>query len=343
MTSSDCLDSPLTPQAICAMMRRMNLVRQGEPCACEPLSGGVSSDTWRVVIGTERYCLKRALPRLKVAQLWEAPVARNAFEWEWLKLAAEISPNAVPDLVAHDPQAGLFVMQYLDPENYPLWKNQLRDGIVEERTAQAVAERLVRIHAATAAKPDIAQKFATDESFYAIRLEPYLVATGKAHPDLRDRLDALVETTASTQRALVHGDVSPKNILVGPRGPVFIDAECAWYGDPAFDPAFCLNHLLLKCLWRPQHAPAYLACFDHFAATYLEGVSWEPRASIEARIAGLLPALLLARIDGKSPVEYVTAERDKERVRAVARPLIARACGELGAIRRAWAREVLDG
>jgi len=341
MNSADFREDPLTPEMICATMRRMKLVAKGEACASEPLSGGVSSDIWKVEAGGTRYCLKRALPRLKVPQLWEAPIARNAFEWEWLKLAEKICANAVPKLVAHDPQAGLFVMEYLEPENYPSWKLQLRDGIVELRTAQAVAERLVRIQAATAGRPEIARQFATDESFYAIRLEPYLVATGKVHGDLRDRLDSLVETTASTKRALVHGDVSPKNILVGPRGPLFIDAECAWYGDPAFDPAFCLNHFLLKCLWRPQHAPAYLACFDRFAATYLEAVSWEPRANIEARIAHLLPALFLARIDGKSPIEYVTTERDKERVRAIASPLIANPCGELGAIRRAWAREVL--
>src|SRR5581483_8550547 len=105
---------------------------------------------------------------------------------------------------------------------------------------------------------------------------------------------------------------------------------------------FCLNHLLLKCLWRPQHAPNFLACFDRFAATYLEGVSWEPRASIEARISGLLPALLLARIDGKSPIEYVTAERDKNRVREIARPLILHPRADLDAIREAWARVVLD-
>ncbi len=315
MNSSDCRDSPFDPQAICATMRRMNLVPDGAPCVCEPLSGGVSSDIWKVGIGGERYCLKRALPRLRVPQLWEAPVARNAFEWEWLKLAGTICPEAV--------------------------KNQLRDGIIQESVAQAVAERLVRIHAATADQPDIARRFATDASFYAIRLEPYLVATGKMHRDLQERLDTLVGTTASTRRALVHGDVSPKNILIGPRGPVFIDAECAWYGDPAFDPAFCLNHLLLKCLWRPQHTQALLACFDRFAATYLADVSWEPRASIEARIAGLLPALLLARIDGKSPIEYVTAERDKNRVRKIARPLILHPSGDLGAIRGAWAKEVL--
>jgi aminoglycoside phosphotransferase (APT) family kinase protein len=341
MIASDCPDGPLTPELICAMMRRMNLAQEGEACVGEPLPGGVSSDIWKVVVGRESYCLKRALPRLKVAQLWEAPVSRNAFEWRWLKLAGNICPDAVPKLVAHDPQAGWFVMTYLDPGDYPSWKNQLRDGIVAERTAQTVAERLARIHTATAGKEDIAQAFPTDESFYAIRLEPYLVATGKVHRDLQRRLDTLVRITASTRRALVHGDVSPKNILIGPRGPVFIDAECAWYGDPAFDAAFCLNHLLLKCLWRPQHAQAYLACFDRFAATYLEGVSWETPAGTETRIAHLLPALMLARIDGKSPIEYVTDERDKDRVRAIACPLIVRPCDDLHAVRHAWASEVL--
>lgn len=94
--------------------------------------------------------------------------------------------------------------------------------------------------------------FATDHIFYPIRLEPYLLATATVHPDCTDRLAFLARQTGATKRALVHGDVSPKNILLGPRGPVFLHAECAWYGDPAFDLAFCLNHMLLKCLWRPQ-------------------------------------------------------------------------------------------
>ena len=337
---SGCFADPITREMIGETLQRMGLISKGEQFSSEPLSGGVSSDIWRIDVGNKQYCLKRALPRLKVPQVWEAPVERNSFEWQWFRTAGAICPQCVPNLLAQDPQAGLFVMAYLDPGRYPIWKSQLRDGIVCEETAEGVAERLATIHAATSDDEHVARQFATDDAFYAIRLEPYLVATGRAHCDLTDRLHAILHVTESTKRALVHGDISPKNILVGLSGPVFLDAECAWYGDPAFDPAFCLNHLLLKCLWRPQHAKAYLACFERFAAVYLQGVSWEPQASIESRIAHLLPALFLARIDGKSPIEYVTIESDKNRVRDAARFFIRSPADRLDDIRRNWAREV---
>jgi hypothetical protein len=149
-----------------------------------------------------------------------------------------------------------------------------------------------------------------------------------------------VHATSGTRRALVHGDVSPKNILLGSDGPVFLDAECAWYGDPAFDLAFCLNHLLLKCLWVPGAREAFLACFRALAEAYLGGVDWEPRPELELRAARLLPGLLLARVDGKSPVEYLTAEPDKERVRGFAGALLCHPVARLDAIRAAWEDEL---
>ena len=103
---------------------------------------------------------------------------------------------------------------------------------------------------------------------------------------------------------------------VGPDGPVFLDAECAWWGDPAFDLAFCLNHLLLKCLWMSARPGGLLACFDAMAKTYLRGVTWEDAGALGVRAAGLLPGLLLARVDGKSPVEYIDRRgRSEDRVR----------------------------
>jgi hypothetical protein len=118
---------------------------------------------------------------------------------------------------------------------------------------------------------------------------------------------------------------------------VFLDAECAWYGDPAFDLAFCLNHLLLKCLWNREAVAGFLACFDRLAESYIGRVAWEPPEVLEARAAHLLPGLLLARIDGKSPVEYVTLQADKEQVRRVARALLLDPVEHLSAVRAAWA------
>ena len=115
-----------------------------------------------------------------------------------------------------------------------------------------------------------------------------MLATARVHAELAPVLNSLAERTARTRLALVHGDVSPKNILVGPAGPVFLDAECAWYGDPAFDLAFCLNHLLLKGAWVPASQADYLACFDGLAEAYLDGVTWESADALEARAATLL-------------------------------------------------------
>ena len=301
-------------------LTRHQLAEASESRRWTPLTGGVSSDIWRVdlAIGHNHgrtLCVKRALAQLKVAAEWKAPVSRNAYEWAWIRFASEILPDAVPQPLAHDEAAGLFAMGFLDPADHPVWKQQLLAGHVDTATAAAVGRALAVLHGASANRTDLAAAFDTGENFYALRLEPYLVATGRRHPDLAPALADLVRRTAGRNTALVHGDVSPKNILVGPKGPVLLDAECAWYGDPAFDIAFCLNHLLFKRLPRPDRTRELRVAFLAFVDAYFGTVSFEPRDGPEARTAELLPALFLARVDGKSPVEYVSQESDKERVR----------------------------
>jgi aminoglycoside phosphotransferase (APT) family kinase protein len=324
------------PAEILAALSRLGLVGGGERPRCSPLPGGVSSDIWRVDLAGGPICVKRALPKLKVAADWRAPVERNAYEVAWMETAARILPGCAPRILGHDGEAGLFAMAFLDPAEHRLWKAELMAGRAEPRFAAQVGGSLAAIHAGTASDPAIAAHFATDAIFHAIRLEPYLEATARAHPDRATALSALVATTARGKQALVHGDVSPKNILVGPDGPIFLDAECAWYGDPAFDLAFCLNHLLLKCLWRPVAAAGFLACFGALAGSYRNGVTWEPAAAVEGRAARLLPGLLLARIDGKSPVEYITAEPERDMVRRTARALLADPVDRLGAVAEVW-------
>ncbi len=328
------------PGEIFDTLRRMGLFAHGANATGGRLTGGVSSDIWRIDLPSGAVCVKRALAKLRVAADWHAPVERNRYEARWMRRANAAVPGAAPALLGIDEASGALAMQYLSPEQHPLWKNELRDGRADPQFAAAVADRLVRIHAATASDATVAAEFPTDQIFFDIRLEPYLLATACAHPDLAMQLEALVAQTQTNKHALVHGDVSPKNILCGPAGPVFLDAECAWWGDPAFDLAFCLNHLLLKCLWTPSARTRFLACFDALAACYCRGVTWEAPTAVEERAARLLPGLFLARVDGKSPVEYITDEADKDRVRRTARRLLRRPVTRLAAVRHAWQEEL---
>lgn len=333
-------DAAAAAHAILDALQRLRLIAPGEAASLEPLTGGVSSDIWRVDLRDGPVCVKRALARLKVSQVWEAPVERNRYEFLWLQTVAAILPAAVPKLIADSLEDRLFVMQYLEPVRHPVWKQQLRQGQADPSFAAQVGAALATIHCATADRSDLAQRFDTGTFFHALRLEPYLEATARRHPDRADALHALVSTTANTKRVLVHGDISPKNILAGPEGPIFLDAECAWYGDPAFDLAFCLNHLLLKCLWVPAAAPRFLESFEALSRAYLEGVQWEAPAALEARAAALLPGLLLARVDGKSPVEYLTLDSQREPVRRTARMLLATPVRRLTDIARVWRTEI---
>jgi len=327
------------PDEIIQALRRMHLLDDATVTGVR-LTGGVSSDIWRIDLPSGPICVKRALAKLKVAADWQAPVERNLYEARWMRHAAVAVPDAVPQLLGQDEASGALAMAYLPPADHPIWKDRLHAGDADPYFASRVATALARIHGATAADPAVAAEFPTDAIFHAIRLEPYLLATARAHPDLAPQLEALVETTARTKHALVHGDVSPKNILCGPKGPVFLDAECAWWGDPAFDLAFCLNHLLLKCLWSPFAQGRFLACFVALSVTYLNQVTWEPRADLETRAARLLPGLLLARVDGKSPVEYITRNADKDKVRRVARRMLLEPPSRLAAVRLAWMKEL---
>jgi aminoglycoside phosphotransferase (APT) family kinase protein len=308
--------------------------------AARPLTGGVSSDIWLVETPLQRLCVKRALPALRVAADWQAPIERSAYEYAWMKRVQAILPDAVPSLHGRSADGATFAMAFLDPAAYPLWKEALLRGDVDVSFAGQVGAALATIHSATAKDVSIAADFASDRIFHAIRLEPYLLATAQYHPDIGPQLRALAERTAATKRTLVHGDASPKNILIGPSGPVFLDAECAWHGDPAFDVAFCLNHLLLKCIPLPASADPLLQAFAEFASQYLPRVDWEDPLEMERRCATLLPALTLARIDGKSPVEYIVADNEKQRVREIARSLIIAPHARLADVATAWRERV---
>lgn len=317
---------------------RSGVVQENMPLDGEPLTGGVSSDIWRVQVGDRQVCIKRARKRLKVEKVWHAPIERHASEAAWFRECATIAPRHVPRILAHDSESGSLIMEYLEPDQYPVWKALLRDGDVDPQTVQHVARLLGQIHGTTARRPALAEEFVSD-LFYHIRLEPYFASLAEPYPELAAFLQETIAQVNANSRVMVHGDFSPKNILIGPQGPVILDAECAAWSDPAFDLAFCLNHFLLKAMWNKPAANRFKAGFRAFTHTYLDAVDWEPPADLERRAACLLSVMMLARIDGKSPVEYITKEDDKDFVRRIALDLIAKPAATLKEVSAAWFSE----
>jgi aminoglycoside phosphotransferase (APT) family kinase protein len=153
------------------------------------------------------------------------------------------------------------------------------------------------------------------------------LTTGRRHPDLERLFQAEADRIQRTSLALVHGDWSAKNLLVAGDRVIVLDWEAAWFGDPAFDSAFFLNLVYLKSLYNRNRLPDFLELMQIFRREYGKQV-YPLDADLERRILRLTLMLLLARIDGKSPAEYITAENDKELVRAFVRDALLAGIGD---------------
>jgi 5-methylthioribose kinase len=320
-----------------AALADMGLARVDANYFMTPLGGGVSCDVYTVDLPGRRIVVKRALPKLRVVVDWRAPPERSEAEVAWIRLVAGIDPKLVPNILGEDHKRHIFAMEYIPPERFPLWKTQLAEGRIDAGFAAEVGAALARIHASTAGREDIATAFDNRAQFHALRIEPYLLFTANRNPDVAETIKRVADGVATSRIALMQGDISPKNILCGPDGPVFLDAETACYGDPVFDLAFCLNHLLLKGIWHPQHVEALGTAFRALRVAYFDDATWESHDGLDRRAAKLLAALLLARIDGKSPIEYLTDERSKEFVRAKAKAFLKSEMLSLDAIIERWA------
>jgi aminoglycoside phosphotransferase (APT) family kinase protein len=279
-----------------------------------PLTGGVSSDVFLVEDGERQFVVKRALAKLKVKDLWQADVSRNRSEYEYLNYVGRILPNAVPRVFAVGD--GYFTMEYLG-DGFINWKQMLLAGQCLPEHAAEAGMNLGVIHRVSAGDAEAARTFDNTGNFHQLRTDPYLVTTGKRHPALREYFERETIRLESTPECLVHGDYSPKNILIGEGRQVILDCEVAWYGDPSFDLGFLLNHFLLKSLY---HAPQRFGMEELIRVAVAEyfrerQLSVEKSEELDRRTAHLLLMLLLARMDGKSPAEYLQDESKKDFVR----------------------------
>jgi aminoglycoside phosphotransferase (APT) family kinase protein len=315
-------DGAPTLDARCrAIVAELRLGNDEDIRAVSPLSGGVASDIARVELKDAVVCIKFALPKLKVAEDWQAPVHRNRAEYAWLRVASCIAPDVAPRLFGRSEHLHGFAMEFLDGRDVYLWKEALLAGETPRGEARQVADFLGRIHGHSAGAGFDRGAFHNRDDFDALRIDPYLRFTATRHPDIADRMTAVAEQLYAADTVLVHGDVSPKNIVFRGGRPVLLDAECATMGDASFDVAFCMNHLILKAAHLPGMRKALLRETAEFWRAYRARIAWENADALGHRVAVLLPMLMLARVDGKSPVEYLDAGTASQ-VRATALTLI---------------------
>jgi len=308
---------PTDATDIVQALRDAGLIDAGQPLL-EPLTGGVSCDVWKLDTPAGSIVVKRPLAQLRVATEWIAPVERGKSEVRWLRRAREVEPSIVPKVLAELSVGHAFAMEFL--ADCPVWKDELVAGRVDINFAARVGSGIAAVHRATSNNAADRDDFPNDEMFRALRVDPFLIYVAERDPELAPALRGLAEDLVSRKIALVHGDISPKNILVNGESPVFIDAECAVYGDPAFDLAFCIAHLLLKSVWLDNEK--LLQAAAAMVNAYRARIDWEAPEELLQRAGRLTGALLLARVEGKSPAPYLTDADHKKIVRAQARALI---------------------
>jgi len=296
-------------------LREIGVLPRGEPAQVERLAGGVSSAVFRASCHTSVVVVKQALPRLQVSDEWLSRVERSATEARAATVLQRLLPaGSILAPLYVDEQRSLFVMPSA-PLDAVTWKALLMGGQLATDTATAVGGLLSRLHSRSRAEPGLAGAFADRQDFLALRVDPYLRVTAERRPHLAQSIGRHTERMLSVRECLVHGDYSPKNLLVEPGTPdrvVLLDHEVCHWGDPAFDTAFCLTHLHLKACTFPHRAADFLDLAREFWTAY------GGHGAVEGNTVGMLGCLLAARVDGKSPAEYLTTDALRQRVRRLA-------------------------
>lgn len=304
-------------------------------CVTE-LSGGVSNTVLRVELAAGAVIVKQPLERLKVAAEWRSDPARGANEAEGLRAAQDLLPaGSAPALRQYDDADRVLVMEAAPATAAP-WKSRLLAGSVEPALARDAGRILAALHGGSWEEPAWAARFAGSFRYFEeLRLGPYFEYLLPRHPAVRDVLERILAAMRTDRRCLVHGDFSPKNLLVtGADRLMLIDWEVIHFGNPLFDCGFLLTHLALKAVHVGGADPTpFFGLMDEFLGAYGHGLG--PRAAPFAAVAPVLGGLMLARVDGKSPAEYLTPP-EQARVRRWALLVLADPPRDVAGLAERW-------
>lgn len=307
----------ITPDNAAEYLQRVGLI--DGPATAEALGWGVSNVVLRVT--PERgpaVVLKQSRELLRTRVEWRSRLDRIWREADVLRLLGRIVPGTTPTLLYEERPNYLLVMEAID-KDHTVWKEALLRGQVDLTLGSRLGALLARIHTATWHDPAAAADFEDARAFDELRLDPYYRRLAVVHPTLGPVLGELIAAAQTRRNSLVLADFSPKNILLVPDGLRLVDFETGHYGDPPFDIGFFLTHLALKGV---RSAPTDDRCFRLAQAFWSQySAVMSPLTAGDADFEPLCvkhwAACLLARVDGKSPVDYLD-ERQQALVRQFA-------------------------
>jgi aminoglycoside phosphotransferase (APT) family kinase protein len=300
------------PAELINYLRESGHVAPNEALSIQVLSGGVSNRTVRIERENgEAWVLKQALAQLRVPTPWlSSPerVHREALGLRWLSRL--LPAGAVPEFVFEDHEKHLLAMRAV-PSPHSNWKVLLLSGQIDDEYVIEFGANLRAIHDRSREHQEEIEPLFSDKTFFeSLRLEPYYVYTAGQVAGAARFLHELIEETRANVTALVHGDYSPKNILVRKGHLVLLDYEVIHWGDPAFDLGFSLTHLLSKAHWMAHIRSRFQRAAELYWNSY-------GKADFESRAARHTLACLLARVAGRSPLEYLDATARKRQTAAV--------------------------
>ena len=269
-----------------------------------------------------RWVVKQSLEKLRVKDDWRSERSRIFREAEAIRaLDPVLGRGAVPQVVHVGLEDYLLIMTAAPPGSV-MWKEALLDGRVDLGVARHAGRLLALMITSSQRDPSFRTEFAERAVFDQLRIDPYYRTTAARHPDVRPLIEELIDDSWQIRAAIVHGDYSPKNLLVRGSRIFLIDFEVVHWGDPTFDVGFLLNHLLLKAFHQPRFGRLYFSAAREFWRELLTGSEKADRGDFENMTLRHLGALMLARLDGKSPVEYIRDDMTKDKARRFAKRLL---------------------
>ena len=307
------------PHALLDYLRETRRVTADETPVIRVLAGGVSNRTVLVQRATgDSWVLKQALTKLRVPVDWFCSpdrILREALGMRWLK---SVAPEAITQLVFEDAANYLFAMEAV-PQPHENWKTMLLDGRVDGGSARQFGALLATIHRrGYDQRNQLPSEFGDRSYFEALRLEPYYAYTAQQVPAAADFLRALVHRTLERRVTVVHGDYSPKNILVREGCLILLDHEVIHIGDPAFDIGFSMAHLVSKARHLPAHRTTFIGAAQTYWRSYVEGVASAPIID-EIACAEHILGCVLARVAGRSQLEYLSDDERRDQANATVR------------------------